>query len=289
MFGDVRLASRCQNSRVNFNLRTLRDWIPVEAWPSIPCSVCGVGVIELSPDPTGKANGSLHLVESAESSRDRDHPGWEPTWIWGKFHAVLTCTRRACAEIAIATGEYRVRDRVTQPAEPFMDRWTTGDLYEEFVLLRHLDPPARLLTAPEETPDRTKQYIEEAAALIWLSPDAAANTLRRAVEALLDAHGVPNAEPSGKPKSAHKRIEWFAATNRKVADVLLAVKWVGNDGSHVPDDPAEGSLDAAVCIEAAEHLEYALDLLYPLPDPAAAIQARVAAINRNRTGRTSAP
>lgn len=289
MFGDVQAAGKCQTSRVNFNLRTLGHWVPVAAWPSFPCSVCGVGVIELSPDPTGKTNGSLHLVEAAESKRDREHPRWEPTWIWGKFHAVLTCTRRACAEIAIATGEYSVKDRVTPPAEPFIDRWTKADLYEDFLLLRYLDPPVRLLAVPEGTPDRTKQYVEEAAALIWVSPDAAANTLRRAVEALLDALGVPSTESSGKPISPHRRIKRLAATNQEVADVLLAVKWVGNDGSHVPKDLAAAPLDAAVCIEAAEHLEYALNLLYPLPDPAAAIQARVAAINRNETGRTPAP
>lgn len=89
--------------------------------------------------------------------------------------------------------------------------------------------------------------------------------------------------------SAHRSIEWFAAKNQEVADVLLAVKWVGNDGSHVPDDPAAGPLDAAVCIEEAEHLEYALSLLYPLPDPATAIQARIAAVNHNKTGHTPEP
>jgi hypothetical protein len=73
---------------------------------------------------------------------------------------------------------------------------------------------------------------------------------------------------------AHERIIEFALTKPDVARVLLAVKWIGNSGSH------ESGLSAQDVLEGAQMFSHALRLLY---DPSQAdLMRRVALVNKRR-------
>ncbi len=99
-----------------------------------------------------------------------------------------------------------------------------------------------------------------ASQLVWADPGAAANRLRLATEELLTAQRVPRtAVVQGKPQrrlNAHQRIERFRARNAAAADALMAVKWIGNEGSHAD------ALTAKDVLDGAKVLSLALSLLY---------------------------
>lgn len=106
--------------------------------------------------------------------------------------------------------------------------------YETFYELKYCEPALRLLAVPAGTPE-----------LIWLNPSSAANRLRAAIDQLLTDLGV------SKSGSTHKRIERLAAPRPEVATVLEAVKWIGNDGSHMAALPLKDVLEGVALLERA--------------------------------------
>lgn len=63
------------------------------------------------------------------------------------------------------------------------------------------------------------------------------------------------------------------AKRPEVANALMAVKWIGNDGSH------DGKLTVDDVLDGVDMLEHALNLLYGDQDD---ILRRIAVVNRDR-------
>jgi len=54
----------------------------------------------------------------------------------------------------------------------------------------------------------------------------------------------------------HSRLELFKKNQPQIADHLLAIKWIGNSGSHI------GKIEKVDILDAFELLEYSLNKLY---------------------------
>jgi hypothetical protein len=84
-----------------------------------------------------------------------------------------------------------------------------------------------------------------------------ANRLRTAAEALLTERKVPRTTINKKHKreriTLHARIEKFKQHDAVSADLLLAIKWLGNEGSHANLDELGGE-DLLNAFEFFEHL-----------------------------------
>lgn len=97
------------------------------------------------------------------------------------------------------------------------------------------------------------------------------------IENRLTAKGVPRTSINQKPKrerlGAHKRIERLKQSHREAGEALMAVKWIGNEGSH-----EDGELSALDVIDGAEFLEHALALIYDHKKKA--LLRRVKAVNK---------
>lgn len=74
----------------------------------------------------------------------------------------------------------------------------------------------------------------------------------------LDSQGIDKYPRNGKgnPRSTQVRIEEFAARQPDVAKLLIAVKWIGNHGSH------ESSLALSDVLEGAEIFAHAMTMMY---------------------------
>lgn len=93
--------------------------------------------------------------------------------------------------------------------------------------------------------------LDLAFAHFWHDTNASSNKIRRAVEYLMDHLNVPLL------KTLDKRIEKFKEVNPDVAEKLMAIKHIGNAGSHKDFVTKEDLFDAF------EILDYALSKLYP--------------------------
>jgi hypothetical protein len=87
------------------------------------------------------------------------------------------------------------------------------------------------------------QDLQKAFVTSWGDLWAAANHIRSCVEKLLDYLGEP------KARDLHQRIENYTKQDEQRGTALLAVKWVGNAGSHADNISRDEVYDAFDIIE----------------------------------------
>ncbi|MFF4296370.1 DUF4145 domain-containing protein [Streptomyces vinaceus] len=216
-----------------------------EEWPHIPCPTCVRGVLRPVAD-------SFVDEETVASKSWRSHEAWDPDWIQGDFLCILACPNGTCDRVRIV-GDSRVRET---------GDWD-GEQYEAHLTPTMFFPALPLIQSRRLCPKEVGDRVDIAAKILWLDPNSAANRIRSAVEALMDEHGIIRYKPDrrGKPSriSLDERISTFKAAlpqHAEAAGMLLAVKWIGNVGSH------EGVLRVPDVLEGVEFLDYALSLIY---------------------------
>nr|WP_321980124.1 DUF4145 domain-containing protein [uncultured Cohaesibacter sp.] len=185
-----------------------------------PCPECGSG--SLKPDQS-----SFRKVEPRYSDMAHRHPDWDPDWMIFRFCFSCVCDNQECGEIAFVTGDGRVDQRYDDRGQ--------AEFYEHFTI-KSFFPSPRLCYIPSEVPDKVEQQLYKSFSLFWVDVSAAANALRSSLESLLDEMNVPSQEQSKKGStvrmSLHRRLEVWSKTNEEHAELCLALKEVGNLGSH---------------------------------------------------------
>lgn len=221
-------------------------------WPRPRCPKCASGHIRF---------GRPAEDEDHASATSKDHVAWEPEWIHGTFSIRGECENPSCRLAAHGSGDFWV-SYATRRYDSYWDE--AQETYAKFYRLAHIHPAPQLMAMPEGTPALLQEGIRRASRVFLADPPFAATALRSVVEALLTDQGVPALTPNGKFLSADKRIrEWEAAgPNREAtARLLLAVKWIGNEGTH-----EVGNLSAEDVLEGASFLDEAFHRLYIGPD-----------------------
>jgi len=221
------------------------DW---NDWPEPTCPACGKGRLVLEEKHLRMEKGG-----NAKSQELMARPEGSPFDISGVFHAELHCNRKNCGDWVAVTGDYFVDQTYDTTGD-----WEWGDC----VRVRTMYPAIDILTIPKATPDKVATNLRRAAALVWMDPSSAVSALRTALERLMDEQGIK------KMRNLHRRIESYRDTrNEKFGKLLLAVKYVGNSGTHT-DDPIT-STDA---IDMAEFIEIVIISLYePADDHSSAL------------------
>jgi hypothetical protein len=166
-----------------------------------------------------------------------------------RFAGLLICDERSCREAYAVGGRLGV-EHLQVDWNQYED--TTWYRIESFI------PAPSPFRLDSKVPANVADLVKGAASLLWADHDAAANKIRQAVEALLDERGVKKYPRAGPRKSinTHSRIELFAKTAQEAAGLLMAVKWIGNEGSHT------GGLTRDDILDALEMVEEVLDVVY---------------------------
>jgi len=221
-------------------------------------------------------NGSLAIGESRDSKEAHSHDAWEPAWIDGRFSCLLICLH--CEGEVGLVGTYEVRDE-----RGYANGEEVGGDVRYYKPLYFTDAP-RIFDIPDGTPVDVSDEIGRSFQLYWSDTLACANRIRAAIEALLTAQRV-NRSVGGRQSrkcrrmlSLHERIELFMETRPELADKLLAIKWIGNAGTHSAIVTADDLLDAY------EILGFVLDEIYVRRSVRIGALAR--AINRRRAPRS---
>lgn len=212
--------------------------------PPYPCPSCAAGILTLDKS-------SLAERQTAASNRDEGEDWWEPDHWRGRFTAFLHCTNPACHDSVAVSG--------TVSWDPTFDdelgQWVVGEQYSP----RGATPPPPIIHTPLKTPEPVVDHLQAAFEVFWSDPSSAGNRIRTAIEALLDERRIPRRIRAKKGVSVrldlHKRIERFKQQKPDLAEKLLAVKWLGNAGSHA-------SLTKSAVLDAFEIVEFVLENLY---------------------------
>lgn len=212
------------------------------ALPHWRCPKCIDGALALVED-------SLKIEETSESKKDRKNPDWDPEWIRQRFSVLLRCAQ--CQEPVFAVGNVRLME-----GQDDEHGWVLWDA----LVPTFFEPAPPIIRVPSACPNEVTTEISGASAFFWSSPSSAANRIRSAVERLMDDRGIARKVKTKKSKledlSLHARIERFAKKNPDVGNTLLAIKWLGNTGSHSSD------LKASDVLDAFELLLHALEEIY---------------------------
>jgi len=235
-----------------------------DCFPRPLCPVCQAGHLRFAAPST---------TENAESNRAQSHEAWEPEWVFGTFIATAECENDKCKQKVHAMGTYRVGPARTSRAHHEDYSMNYDSQYSTFYTTTSLSPPLVLMRLPESAPEEVRKGVERASAVLLLDPGLAGTALRAAVERLLTTEGIPAERANGGFKSLDERIrDWKRASPNRanVADLLLAVKWIGNAGSHEVSD-----VSVKEVLDGVEILDEAFHRLFVGPD----IDARAQAIN----------
>lgn len=118
-----------------------------------------------------------------------------------------------------------------------------------------------IIPIPQQCPALVSSELRACFQLFWLDRAAAANRIRAGVERIMDHFQIPNRGRTAKGKfeklSLHRRLERFEKSDKTIAARLMAIKWLGNTGSHQSDDVTKDDI-----LDALELLEDALVELF---------------------------
>ena len=227
-------------------------------WPRPHCRTCGEGYVSWEKPETAR---------NEQSMKDMNHPGWEPEWVTGTMHVIGHCDYSECKQRVIGVGKFRVDYATSDLGSEYQ-----GIPYSEFYKVEYFNPPLPLLSLPEAVPQNVRNAIDRAAPIIFIDPSSAATVLRASIELFLTNWGIAAYDKNDRRINLHKRIElWKTETgNQEVGEQLLAIKWIGNSGSH------EGEpLSVRAVVDGLEFFEAAFNELIVAPE----LKARVRAVN----------
>ena len=218
-----------------------------DCYPELPawtCPTCGKGHLLMDGE-------TFNVVETGPSKKARDHEAWDPEWMEERFSGVLECNFDKCNERVAIIG-----DVLTE------EIYSEGGSYRSIYYPTAFNPAPLPIHIPDETPGDVNQALRLAAGLFWQSREAAGNQIRTAVEYLMDDRRVKKWKNSKAAKNSknrltlHGRIELFKEKDPVTADYLLAIKWLGNSGSH------SSGLTRTDVLEAFEMMDVVLNKLY---------------------------
>lgn len=191
---------------------------------------------------------SVRIAETVNSRTSRHSEDWDPDSLEERFVCLLKCSSTACAEPVSILGYTTYEPAYDEAGHIEWDQ----RLHAKFVF-----PAPDFFALPRRCPSKVSEEVRRAFALFWADREAAANRVRTSVEYLLDSLGIQKSQKTAGGKmrklNLHERIVLFQKVQPAVGAQLLAIKWIGNAGSH-PEELSDDDL-----FDAFEMLSHALE------------------------------
>lgn len=190
-------------------------------------------------------------TQSSIAMRKKDDY-WETEWIELNVLGQLKC--KNCKEVVFFIG--RGNPEEIGYYDHKLDDYISD--YETSFTPLFINPTIQIFEIPQKCPDLVKDEIIDSFKLYWTDLESCANKIRISLEHLMDYYKVKKYNTtSGKrnPISLHNRIKLFP--NVEVKDILLAIKWIGNSGSH-----SKSKLETIDILETYKLYEFSLQKLF---------------------------
>jgi hypothetical protein len=217
--------------------------------PKWTCPQCDTGLLRLIKE-------SLFFEETNSSLENRKHEDWDPSWITYRFSAFFKCNM--CHEPNGVSGWGDVFEAFRNLQDGSIEEIFENQFYPEY-----FTTAPKIIQLPLECDTEIEMEIEKSFQLFFVDIHACGSKIRSVIESILDNFKIPRrkkinreAKVEIKTKSLHERIIHFGQQNAKAAERLLAIKWIGNFGSHGL------KLERSDLLDAYEIFEVALQEIY---------------------------
>ncbi|EGJ8833972.1 DUF4145 domain-containing protein [Escherichia coli] len=207
-----------------------------------PCPACGQKTLIIDSE-------SFYTKSLLESRRAQNEEWFEPYMDEKVFSCMANCSRVNCGEVVVCIGKggwEEEWDDEMRHVEHFI--W-----YEPMSFIPTLHPFA----LPGECPEEIAGPITASFSVYLSQPGSAANLIRISVERMLTAIGIPEHNDKQMRIFLHHRIELLDGQYTPYKDTLMAIKFLGNAGSHTYDEVTTGDIEAAF-----EIMEYIVNDLF---------------------------
>lgn len=213
---------------------------------SYPCPNCSTGILDL--------NGILTKItpRGKEMEYYNYYDGIEHV-----FSGILKCKNADCNELVTISGQC-LKDIVYGKELP--DGQMVEDRFSTYYP-KYFFPNLQIFNLSLEIPANVSEQINLSFSNYFDDLSSCANRLRHSIELILDDLKAPkwkktNAGSIHKFKVLHQRIEHYGKRNKNIANHLLALKIIGNEGSHI------GNLQTDDILDAYEILEQLIEFAY---------------------------
>lgn len=187
------------------------------------CPICNKGLLKVKPD-------TFHQQETKSSREGPQHPGWEPDWITYIYSCLFECTNPGCKDIVSSSGLGGLEEEFFYDEQGQTDR-----NYEEYFKPEYFTPHLKIFNISKGTPEAVENEINKSFSLLFIDPSSSANHIRVALEHLLTHLKIKRFTTSNNKRhylSLHNRIDLLPRKYHHIKDIFIAVKWLGNAGSH---------------------------------------------------------
>lgn len=224
----------------SFRIETLPEW---------KCPTCQRGNL------TGERK-DFNIKESSVSLAGHENIDWDANWVSGVFSSILKCNNSKCNESVSVIGTMEVIEEAV-----YIEKYDDLD-YNLFETLtpKLFIPGLKIFDIINTVPEKLIPHIQDAFDIYFTDVSACANKIRIVIELLMDLHKIKKTSiVRGKRKrlTLHKRIEEFKLKYPIEGELLMAIKWIGNYGSHNLE-----SLTKDDILDGFEMLEHVLNNLY---------------------------
>jgi hypothetical protein len=182
--------------------------------PSWPCPICELGVLQ-------KDGESIQQLYSEETKRGSNNLFYQTKALAEfRFVGYLKCTN--CDERIVITGEGRFFNELDQPVNAGFKGKRYSVFYPKF-----FEPNLRIIDLPSSLNSSIAEMVNKSFVLFWVDLDSCANKIRKALEQITIDNSATGDKLHGKIESLRKQL------GDSLTDTLLAIKWAGNEGSHL--------------------------------------------------------
>ncbi len=232
----------------------------------LTCPTCQSGILQKKGD-------NFFESSNSETKQCSSELWFEIEMCLYRFSAMLECSSQNCREAVVVVGDGRI-ERFHE-VNDHTGRW---DEWEESIYTpKFFYPPLNIIPILEEYDERIKPLMSQAFSFFFSDTESCANKIRVVLEELMTCMKVRKTLDTKKGRirlKLHDRIESFKTKNPENGDRLLAIKWIGNAGSHT------GSVSQKDILQAFRILDVVLRSIYSKRDKE--LDLIVAKINKRK-------
>ncbi len=220
-------------------------------------------------------------VEKGTFKIYHEYEEYDDSFYLGTISGQLKCNHPDCAEITSFIGETKYYLNYY-----YYDDDREIEVEEKRIFFKYFIPSIHLIELRNEYPKELHRILYASFSLYFSSYSACVNTLRILLEKLCELHNIESKTNKGGYKNLNEKLKELNKKLKElderfnddlIKELLGAIKWIGNDGSHSLEVIKKDDLDLTY-----KFVKKALDEIYPSPTDDEELNILAKEINENK-------